>query len=348
MRSGAASRLGRSLAFAAPLLLATTLSALAATKHGVTQMAPLNRTIEALIPFRNAPFPYSGIDPETQAPFFDVEQDGRRGRTSLRGGGIYWQDTTYSDNRVLLALPPGFDLARPAALVVFLHGNHATLEDDVVGRQQVLAQFIDSGLNAALVAPQLAVNALDSSAGGFWMPKTFARFLSEAAEHLGDFYKDAPAAARASFGKLPVVIVAYSGGYDPAAYALAVGGAGKRVIGVILLDAAFGQTDKFVDWVVRNHRHAFFFSGFSESSAAGNAAIEAGLSAEHVEVAKDMPQALVPGSVNIVPVEGAGHEDFITNAWIDRPLAWLLARIPGFSRHGPSPAKQVPEPRIRP
>ena len=142
-----------------------------------------------------------------------------------------------------------------------------------------------------------------------------------------------------------MVIAAYSGGYDPAAYALTVGGAGKRVVGVILLDAAFGQTDKFVDWVARNRRHAFFFSAFTDASAAGNAAIEAGLSTQHVNFAEEVPQALVPGLVRIVSVEGAGHDDFVTHAWVDQPLAWLLARIPGFARHAPSPAKQVPKPR---
>ena len=326
---------------AALLLLASAISALAEPKP---RMAALDHAIEALVPFRNTAFPYEGIDPETGTPFLDVSQDGRRGHASARAGGIYWLDSTYSDNRVLLALPAGFDLARPAVLVVFLHGNNATLENDVVGRQQVLAQLSDSGINGALIAPQLAVNALDSSAGRFWAPKTFGHFVSEATEHLADFYKDA-SAAHASFSKLPVVIVAYSGGYDPAAYALTVGGAGKRVVGVILLDAAFGQTDKFVDWVARNRRHAFFFSAFTDASAAGNAAIEAGLSTQHVNFAEEVPQTLVPGLVRIVSVEGAGHDDFVTHAWVDQPLAWLLARIPGFARHAPSPAKQVPKPR---
>ena len=300
-------------------------------------MAPLDRTVSALVPFRNSAFPYDGFDPETNAPFLDVSQNGRRGHASARAGGVYWQDTTYSDNRVLLALPQGFDLARPAVLVVFFHGNDATLENDVVGRQRVLAQLADSGLNGALIAPQMAVNALDSSAGRFWTPGTFARFLREAADRLGDLYADAPE-ARARFDHLPVVVVAYSGGYDPAAYALSVGGAGKRVIGLVLLDAAYGQIDRFVDWVAHNQGHAFFFSAFTKSSAAGNAALEAGLSKEDVDSSRRVPRVLSPGSASFVPVLGANHDDFVTNAWVGQPLAWLLARIPGFSR----PAKEDP------
>ncbi len=328
MSGGTPRLLGRSLATAVPLLVACTLSAMAGQ---ALPMAPLSHMVSALVPFKNTAFPYEGYDPETKMPFLDISQNGRRGHTSGRGGRIYWLDTTYSDNRALLALPEGFDLKRPAVLVVFFHGNNATLEHDVIGRQQVLAQLSASGLNGALIAPQMAVNALDSSAGGFWTRGMFGRFLHEAAERLGDLYEDAPK-ARALFGRLPVVVAAYSGGYDPAAYALTIGGAGKRVIGVILLDAAFGQTDKFIDWAAGNRRRAFFFSAFTKSSAAGNAAIEVGLSDRHIGYSDTLPRALAPGQVTFLPVEDADHEDFVTEAWVQQPLAWLFARIPGFSR----------------
>ena len=83
-----------------------------------------------------------------------------------------------------------------------------------------MRQLSDSGLNAVLVAPQLAVDAKDSSAGRFWSSGGFASFLSEAQSKLGDLYPN----ARGAFRRMPIVIVAYSGGYLPAAYSLAVGG----------------------------------------------------------------------------------------------------------------------------
>ena len=341
MRSAAVGRMGCGLGAMVCLLVGSVLSASAKPEQGAAQMRPLAHTIQALVPFRSAPFPYEGFDPETHRLFLDVDRNGQRGHQSARGGGVYWLNTTYSDNRVLLALPEGFDLERPAVLVVFFHGNNATLTADVIDRQQVVTQLSESGINGALIAPQLAVNALDSSAGGFWTPGTFARFLREAAAHLSDFYEDAPE-ARTLFNRLPVVIVAYSGGYDPAAFALSVGGAGKRIRGVVLLDAAFGQTDRFVDWFVRNRRDGFFFSAFTKSSAAGNAAIEAELRDDDVHLATSLPRSLAPGSVTLLPVYGANHEDFVTEAWVQRPLAWLLARIPAFSRRPPSAAKEDP------
>ena len=162
MTGRAPGRLGQGLATAIPVLFAGAISALSG--QGLP-MTPLSPTASALVPFRNTAFPYEGYDPETKAPFLDVSQDRRRGHLSARSGGTYWLDTTYADNRVLLALPQGFDLKRPAVAVVFFHGNNATLETDVIGRQQVLAQLVASGLNAALIAPQMAVNALIRAQG---------------------------------------------------------------------------------------------------------------------------------------------------------------------------------------
>ena len=53
---------------------------------------------------------------------------------------------------------------------------------DVSDRQQTPQQVAQSHLNAVLLAPQMAVDALNSSAGNFWRPGAFAQFLDEA-EH---------------------------------------------------------------------------------------------------------------------------------------------------------------------
>jgi hypothetical protein len=98
-----------------------------------------------------------------------------------------------------------------------------------------------------LLAPQLAVDAADSSAGKFWQPGGLKRFVAESTDHLARLYGD-PGAARA-FANMPVVIVGYSGGFLPAAWSLEVGGLGNRVRGVFLLDAVYGELDKFASWI---------------------------------------------------------------------------------------------------
>ena len=250
----------------------------------------------ALASFENSAFPYHGLIPNYQEtgktrPFLDVDDNGRLGHSSPRGG-IHWEDQTYSDRSVLLAAPQSFDPARPGVIIVFFHGNMATLSRDVIARQQIVRQLADSGLNAVLVAPQLAVDAQDSSAGRFWSPGGFAAFLSEAQTKLGELYPN----ARGAFRRMPVVIVAYSGGYLPAVYSLAVGGDQGRMRGVVLLDALYGERDKFVSWVEGPGRNAFFVSAYSTSSHEGNEAIRAQLEADGVQTVSGLPAALTPAS----------------------------------------------------
>src|SRR5204863_8099496 len=127
-------------------------------------------------------FPYRGEIPEKGLQFLDAADGNRRGHTAPRGG-VYWEET-YGDPRALLSIPKGFDPKKPALIVLYFHGNLAKLSRDVRERQQVPRQVAESGLNAVLAAPQLAVDALDSSAGRLWEPRFFPRFPDEAAARL--------------------------------------------------------------------------------------------------------------------------------------------------------------------
>ena len=289
----------------------------------------LPRQKAALFPFASAPFPYHGAQPEDGTEFMDVAAGDRLGHTSPRGG-VYYEDRTYSDNRVLVALPAGFDLRKKAAIVVFFHGNNATLQRDVVDRQHVLDQVQNSGFNAALVAPQFAVDALDSSAGRFWQPGAFAQFMGEASIALANLWGSRT--ARSAFQGLPIILVAYSGGYNPAAYVLAVGGEGKRIHGVMLLDALVAEGDKFVSWIAHNRRSAFFLSAYSEATAGGNAEVEHMLSSHGISYSNGLPTSLSAGNVVFLPSADSDHDGFMTEAWVSDPLQWLLNRVPGYAR----------------
>ncbi|HEY3681002.1 MAG TPA: hypothetical protein VGL45_19990, partial [Bradyrhizobium sp.] len=148
-----------------------------------------------LVSMKSSAFPYFGNNPRTDAPFLNVSNGGRQGHRGPRGQ-VFWQDQTFSDNRVLMHLPRNFDIHKPGVIVVFFHGNGATLERDVRDRQLVPQQISDSGINAVLLAPQLAVDAADSSAGKFWQPGGFKRFMEESVGNLARLYGD-PASAKA-------------------------------------------------------------------------------------------------------------------------------------------------------
>jgi hypothetical protein len=290
---------------------------------------PLPRGRSKLVEFDTAPFPYGGLVPRTNKPFLDVEEKGRRGHRT-GSGRIYWEDETYSDRQVLLHLPKGFDIRRPSLLIVFFHGHGARLADDVYLRQRVPAQLSASGVNAALVAPQLARNAADSSAGKFWEPGAFARFLGEAAQHLAKLHGDRRSVR--SFASMPVMIVAYSGGYVATAWSVHHGGLGNRLQGVVLFDALYGEVATFADWITRQES-AFFISTYTRYTEGRNAQLQKVLAERRIPFTTALEPRLTPGSVAFLPApKEAHHRDFLTHAWIDAPLKDLLARLRSHTR----------------
>ena len=294
-------------------------------------IAPLHEPLTRFVAFDNAPFPFRGLIPDSGKHFLDHTDGDRRGHTSPRDGAVHWEDETFKDNKVLLYFPKGFDIRKPALIVVFFHGNGATLTRDVIERQQVAAQLDAAGINGVLVAPQFAIDAADSSAGGFWQRGRFAKFINEAATKLAAQYGDHRVAG--AFKQSKVVLVAYSGGYLPAAWSLAVGKADARLAGVVLFDAMYGQIDKFVSWLDREHRRAFLLTAYGESTHEENEALKQELDEANLRYKSTLPKKLVPGTITFIDA-GADvkHDDFVTQAWTQNPLTWVLSRIPGYPK----------------
>jgi hypothetical protein len=280
----------------------------------------------ALVGLKSSAFPYFGNNPRTEAPFLNVSAGERRGHRSY-SGRVYWQNETFNDNRVLMHVPERFDIHKPAVIVVFFHGNGATLERDVRDRQLVPQQISDSGANAVLLAPQLAVDAADSSAGKFWQPGGLKRFINESADHLAKLYGD-PGAAK-TFANLPIVIVGYSGGFVPTAWSLDVGGVGNRIRGVVLLDAVYGELDKFASWIA-NNRSGFFVSAYTHYTQRHDQELMQMIRDKGIAISDDMDGPLRPGSVVFVKTpDGVTHRDYVTHAWTDKPVREVLAKMSG-------------------
>src|SRR6516165_391416 len=257
---------------------------LPAIKQGQTQ----------LIGFENSAFPYHG-------------KSGSR----------------YSDNRVLVHVPAGFDARKPGVIVVFFHGHGATLARDVRDRQLLPKQISESGINAVLVAPQLAYDAADSSAGKFWERGGFKRFMAEAAEQRTRLYGDRRAAD--AFARMPVVIAAYSGGFVATASSLQVGGLGSRVKGVVLLDSLYGEIDKYSSWIASN-RSGFFVSAYTQGATKRHDDELAQILREKgIKVSDELNGTLKPGTVALLQTgEGIRHRDYVTLAWTEHPVKDIL------------------------
>ncbi len=277
-----------------------------------------------LVSLKSSAFPYLGNNPRTDEPFLNVSKGDRRGHRGS-GGKVFWQDQTFNDSRVLMHVPENFDIRKPGVIVVFFHGNGATLERDVRDRQRVPQQISDSGVNAVLLAPQLAVDAADSSAGKFWQPGGLKRFVAESADHLATLYGD-PRAAKA-FANMPVVIVGYSGGFLPTAWSLGVGGLDGRVRGVFLLDAVYGELDKFASWI-ENNRSGFFVSSYTHYTARRDQELMHLLRNKGIAISNNMDGPLKPGSVVFVQTpEGVTHRDYVTRAWTQNPVEEVLVKM---------------------
>jgi len=293
--------------------------------------------LTTLVSMKSSAFPYFGNNPRSEAPFLDIAKGDRRGHRSY-SGKVYWQDETYNDSRVLVHVPEHFDARKPGVIVVFFHGNGATLERDVRDRQMVPQQISDSGVNAVLLAPQLAVDAADSSAGKFWQPNGFKRFMDESTAHLARLYGD-PNSTKA-FASMPIVIVGYSGGFLPAAWSLEVGGITNRVRGVFLLDAVYGELDKFASWI-ENNRSGFFVSSYTRYTKRHDKELMAILQEKGISYREDMDGPLRPGSVVFVQTpDGITHRDYVTQAWTEHPVRDVLVKMaatPALTRVASAP-----------
>jgi hypothetical protein len=273
----------------------------------------------SLVDFETAPFPYHGTMPGSDRPFLNSGN----GHTNFRGH-VYSEPATYSDDHVLLHIPPGFDIKRPAVMVVFFHGHGAELARDVRDRQELPAQITAAGMNAVLVAPQFAFDAADSSAGKFWEPDGFKRFLDEAAQKLAAMYGD-PRGAQ-TFANMPIVLVAYSGGFGPTLAILDRGGANARIRGMVLLDALYAGFDTFADWIAKN-RSIFFVSSYTTHTEGHNAELKHLLNERSVAFSSELKPDHLQGSVAFLPTGDISHRDFVNHAWADYPVADILERM---------------------
>jgi hypothetical protein len=129
---------------------------------------------------------------------------------------------------------------------------------------------------------------------------------------------------------MPIIIVAYSGGYLSAATSLERGGLKGRVRGVVLLDALYGELGGFADWISRN-RSGFFVSSWTRSTQGRNAELERMLSDRDVTFARALRTANLNGSVVFLPGEdGIRHRDFVNHAWANKPIKDILVRLPEY------------------
>ena len=223
----------------------------------------------------NAPFPVGpgAVDHRGQPFWHGVDAASGQRFRQLDDKRRYTEAAVYTDARVLFHAARGFDPSKPFRLVLFLHGHGSELEATLARHLDLPGQIDRAGVNAVLVAPQLALDAQESSPGKFVEPGRAAAFVDEAQAVLRNMLGGGDAAWR----RAPIVIVAYSGGYRTAGQIIDRGGLDGRIEGLVLLDAFFAETGLYAAWLARNHHRAFLYALYSKSSAEETDALKARL-----------------------------------------------------------------------
>jgi len=278
------------------------------------------RTVTLRLP--SAPFPFDGVVPETGQPFFDATDPATGERLHTTAQGTRYAETRhYRDDRVLVHVAADLAAGPAPVLVVFFHGHLSVLARDVIGRMSIPQQIDGSGRAVILIAPQLAVDAMDSSPGRLWLPGALARLLDDVAVACGRWLglSDPEPLRRA-----PVVLAAFSGGYKALAMGLDRGGVADRVAGIILLDAVFGAVDRFAAWAAAAPR-AFLAALYSRHTRAGTLALAAALDRHGVAWSPAYPEALAPSARHLVPC-ATPHPALPVDGPPRHPLGDLLRR----------------------
>ena len=101
----------------------------------------------------------------------------------------------------------------------------------------------------------------------------------------------------------------------------------ERVRGVVLLDALYGEDDKFGHWIERAHTGAFFVSAYSTSTHEENLRCAHRLERDGVTPRTACPTALRPGVVAFIDSGDVGAQGLRNIAWTSDPLSAVLSRV---------------------
>ena len=319
----------------AALLLQHSASSAPAPKR---ELAPLPASKTALVRFEISPFPYRGEVPEKNQPFLDVVDGERRGHHTARGG-TYWEDQTYSDQRVLLHIPR-LRSAPTRAHDRLLHGNEATLSRDVRERQQVPRQSPNRGSTPCWWRRN-SRSTRSTRARAASGSRACSRNHHRGGRALTVLYGDerARGVPRRAGGDRGLQRRLQPGGVRPACRPRrrppARRGAVRR---------SYGQFDKFADWRASGRRPSSSAAS-ARRRARRTPRLQRMLRERGVRFQNALPANLTRGSVTFVDAtDDIKHVDFMTEAWVDDPLKVVLREFPA-SRAGGAPAGATAKPK---
>jgi hypothetical protein len=216
--------------------------------------------------------------------------DTARANGHLYNKVLYETATHYMDSSVLIAVPKKFDAGKKIDMIFWFHGWFNNI-DSAALRFELLDQFASSRSNAIFVLVETTKNAPDSYGGKLEYDNTFKELVADIE---GKLEKEKVISRKAEPGN--IILGGHSGAYRVMAYILQKGN--MPVQEVILFDALYGQTDKYLDWIHSDTSHRFidiYTNGGGtdgESKEILKQLIQSNLSVDTIEEKELAPQQL--------------------------------------------------------
>jgi len=206
-------------------------------------------------------------------------------------GKLYTAAAHYNDSSVLIIAPKNLDAAKKVDLVFWFHGWGNNIDSAAI-RYELTKQFIASKRNAVLVFAETARNAPDSYGGKLENVGTFKKLVSDVLQVLAA-KKLVPANCTAGH----ILLGGHSGAYRVIARIVKNGQ--MPIDEVMLFDALYAETDKFMEWIIADTQHRFIDiytdhgGTLDESKAIVSKLDDADISNFQTEEAKLVPQQMV-------------------------------------------------------
>jgi len=95
---------------------------------------------------------------------------------------------------------------------------------------------------------------------------------------------------------------------------------------VVLLDALYGDVDKFAAWIATNREALFFSAYMGNTTRRKNAELMQTLEEQNIPYVSEMPSRNRRDNIIFLATSGTSHNDYVTNAWAENPIKDVLQR----------------------
>lgn len=157
-------------------------------------------------------------------------------------GSTYSAKEHYSDSSVAIFIPKGFKTTETIDFVVYFHGWNNNI-DSACAQFDLIEQFSESNKNAIFVFPEGPKNSPDSFGGKLEEKDGLKNLIDDVL----NFLKKKEKIESTKVGN--IILAGHSGAYRVISFCLMRGGYTNNITDVILFDALYGQTEKYVHWI---------------------------------------------------------------------------------------------------